>query len=184
MINVDETEIVVRGWNLVSLVCLRSCRQVSPWLSYIFDFVGLVKNETLQSLNPKDRELGIPSMREPASTEITATSVEQCETEVCFLRIQLVGTKARLPKMHESHPMLISHLLSHRQNQNLGIIPIYIVVLSFPHGSKKNKRAERLSDALVHFVMVRACLFTDHRISNLPTRAKYRHFRTILRAYL
>ena len=56
MINVDQIEIVVRGWNLVSLECLRSCRQVSPWLSYIFDFVGLVRNEILQSLNPKDRE--------------------------------------------------------------------------------------------------------------------------------
>ena len=29
--------------------------------------------------------------------------------------------------------MLISNLLSHRQNQNLEIIPIYIVVLRFPH---------------------------------------------------
>ena len=31
-------------------------------------------------------------MREPASREIISASVELCETEVCFLHIQLVGT--------------------------------------------------------------------------------------------
>ena len=40
-------------------------------------------------------------------------------------------------------------------------------------------RFRRLSQALVHFVMDRASLFTDHRISSLPIRAKYKHFRTI-----
>ena len=43
----------------------------------------------------------------------------------------------------------------------------------------KINRFKRLSQALVHFVMDRANLFTDHRISGLPTRAKYKHFRTI-----
>ena len=33
--------------------------------------------------------------------------------------------------------------------------------------------------ALVHFVIDRARLFTDHRISGLPIRAKFQHFRTI-----
>ena len=41
-------------------------------------------------------------------------------------------------------------------------------------------RFKRLSQALVHFVIDRASLFTDHRISGLPIRAKYKHFRTIL----
>ena len=41
------------------------------------------------------------------------------------------------------------------------------------------KRFRRLSQALVHFVIDRASLFTDHRISSLPMRAKYEHFRTI-----
>ena len=40
-------------------------------------------------------------------------------------------------------------------------------------------RFRRLSQALVHFVMDRASLFTDHRISGLPIRAKKKHFRTI-----
>ena len=33
--------------------------------------------------------------------------------------------------------------------------------------------------ALVNFVTAPATLFTDHRISSLPMRAKYKHFRTI-----
>ena len=41
------------------------------------------------------------------------------------------------------------------------------------------KRAARLSQALVHFVIDRASLFTDHKISGLPLRAKSGHFRTI-----
>ena len=41
------------------------------------------------------------------------------------------------------------------------------------------KRAMRLSQDFVHFVTARASLFTDHKISSLPIRAKYRHFRTI-----
>ena len=41
------------------------------------------------------------------------------------------------------------------------------------------KRFRRLSQALVHFVIDLASLFTDHRISGLPLRAKYKHFRTI-----
>ena len=35
---------------------------------------------------------GIPSMRKPESTEMISASVELCETEVCFLHIQLIGT--------------------------------------------------------------------------------------------
>ena len=44
---------------------------------------------------------------------------------------------------------------------------------------KKSKRAKRLSQALVHLVIARASLFTDHEISGLPIRTKYGHFRTI-----
>ena len=47
---------------------------------------------------------GIPSMREPAPRETISDSVELCETEVCFLHIQLVGTNVWLPKMHRTRP--------------------------------------------------------------------------------
>ena len=40
--------------------------------------------------------------------------------------------------------------------------------------------AKRLSQALVHLVTARASLFTDHKISGLPIRAKNKHFRTIV----
>ena len=41
-------------------------------------------------------------MRKPASREIISASVELCQTEVCFLHIQLIGTNVRLPKMHRT----------------------------------------------------------------------------------
>ena len=40
-------------------------------------------------------------------------------------------------------------------------------------------RAKRLTQALVHLVIARASLSTDHRLSGLPMRAKYKHCRTI-----
>ena len=49
---VELQEIGVRSWNLLRIFD-SSCRQVSPWLSYIF---GFVRNEILEPLNPKDRE--------------------------------------------------------------------------------------------------------------------------------
>ena len=43
-------------------------------------------------------------MRKPASREMISASVELCETEVCFLPIQLIGTSVRLSKMHSIPP--------------------------------------------------------------------------------
>ena len=43
-------------------------------------------------------------MGEPASKEIISASVELCETDVCFLHIQLPSTNVWLPKMHKSPP--------------------------------------------------------------------------------
>ena len=47
---------------------------------------------------------GIPSNLNPASKEMISDSVELCETEVCFLHIQLIGTNVWLPKMHNVPP--------------------------------------------------------------------------------
>ena len=98
VIDFGQIEIGVRGWNLFSLVWLRNCRQVSLWLSYIFGFVCFVLTKSKRS------SAGIPSMRKPASREITSASVEPCESEVCFLHIQLIGTNVWLPKMHNVPP--------------------------------------------------------------------------------
>ena len=43
---------------------------------------------------------GIPSILNPASKEMISDSVELCETEICFLHIQLIATNVWLPKMH------------------------------------------------------------------------------------
>ena len=40
----------------------------------------------------KKSRAGIPSMRKPASRERISASVELCETDVCFLHIQLIRT--------------------------------------------------------------------------------------------
>ena len=94
VINVGQIEIGVRGWILFSHVLLDDLRTGFPvaLLHLWFCWFGLVRNEILQSPNPKDREREIQSMRKPVSREITSASVELCETEVCFLHIQLIGT--------------------------------------------------------------------------------------------
>ena len=43
-------------------------------------------------------------MRKPASREMISASVELCETDICFLHVQLIGTNVWLPKMHKSPP--------------------------------------------------------------------------------
>ena len=40
----------------------------------------------------------------PASKDMISDSVELCETVVCFLHIQLIGTNVWLPKMHNVPP--------------------------------------------------------------------------------
>ena len=47
---------------------------------------------------------GIRSILEPASKDMISDSVEMCETEVCFLHIQLIGTNVWLPKIHNVPP--------------------------------------------------------------------------------
>ena len=132
---------------------------------------------------------GIPSMREPASREMISASVEKCETEVCFLNIQLVGANVWLPKMHKSRLMLILSHQSLLQNQNLEIILFCTVVLCFPHS---NIAGTHLCDECTRSNASSVChklssIWLEHeqicskttKISGLPIRAKYKHFRTI-----
>ena len=42
----------------------------------------------------------MPSNLNLASKELISYSVELCETDVCFLHIQLIGTYVLLPKTH------------------------------------------------------------------------------------
>ena len=59
------------------------------------------KTETIRSHRSR---AGIPSNLNLASKEMISDSVELCETEVCFLHIQLIVTNVRLPKIHKIHP--------------------------------------------------------------------------------
>ena len=55
----------------------------------------------------------------------------------------------------------------------------HIAILSeFTFVMKVIKRAKRRSQSPLHFVSVRANLFTDPRMSGLPIRAWYLHFKT------
>ena len=66
---------------------------------------GTLFEECKTSITRSQRSsAGIPSMRRPASNEITSGSVELCDTEVCFLHIQLIETKVRLPNIHRILP--------------------------------------------------------------------------------
>ena len=42
----------------------------------------------------------MPSNLNPESKEMISDCVELCETEVCFLHIQLIGTNVGVPKTH------------------------------------------------------------------------------------
>ena len=75
------------------------------------------------------------------------------------------------------------------KNRSLQTVPACIVLHYYPQSDtvcihmrdecKISIDFKRLSQAVVHFLIDRACLFTDHRISSLPICAKYNHFRTI-----
>ena len=83
--------------------------------------------------SPKDREReSHPCVNLHREREITSASVESCDTEVCFLHIQLLGTNVRLPKM-KILLMLTSSLQGLLQNQSLETNLICIVTQCFPH---------------------------------------------------
>ena len=73
--------------------------RVSPFLITLIRVS--VKNATIRS---HKSSAGIPSNLNPASKEMISDSVELCETDLCFLHIQLIGTNVWLPKMHNVPP--------------------------------------------------------------------------------
>ena len=73
----------------------RVSRSWSLW--YVFPW----RAETIRS---HKSSAGIPSNLNRASKEMISDSVELCETEVCFLHIQLIGTNVWLPKIHNVPP--------------------------------------------------------------------------------
>ena len=61
----------------------------------LYDFAVFSRTATIRSHNSRADK---PSNLSPVSREMISHSVELCETEVCFLHIQLIGTNVRLQK--------------------------------------------------------------------------------------
>ena len=111
-------------------------------------------------------------------------SVELWDSVVCVLHIQLSGTNVRLPKIHKIPPEVDfessrspakSESWNRPNRHCFAMFPTFTCVMNM----YEIKRDERLSHAFVHVVTDRASLFTEHRTSDLPIRAKYKHFKTI-----
>ena len=170
---------------------------IIPWISFrVGDLYGPLhtwscwvvfpRTETIRSHKSK---AGIPSNLNPASKEMISDSVELCKTEVCFLHIQLIGINVWIPKTHNVPPEVdfeSSRSPAKSESWNnaslhcLAVLPTWQYCLySHVWWIYEINRFRRLSHVLAHFVIDRASLFTDHRISGLPIRAKYKHFITI-----
>ena len=131
----------------------------------------------------------IPSMREPASREITSASEELCETEVCFSHLQLVGTNVWLPKMHRIPPDVDFESSNSPAKSDSWNNPNLHCCAVFPHHNiacihmcdeKKRSNAPNVCHKLMSISLPheQVCSQTI-KISGLPIRAKKRHCRTI-----
>ena len=104
---------------------LNVCRQVSPVLLLHLWF-GLVRNEILQSLSPKDQEReSHPCVNGEEFNCVTLTFASRTSN----LLAQMFGFR----KCTEFLLMLTSSLRGLLQNQSLETILICMVVLCFPH---------------------------------------------------
>ena len=119
------------AWLESVFACLVECLPTSfpvALLHLWFCWFGLMRNEILQSPNPTQRSrAGIPSMRKPASREITSASVELCETEVSRHLLMLifesskVSCKIRVLKQSQSALLCcVSHIT---------ILPVFTCVM-------------------------------------------------------
>ena len=152
-----------------------------PCLSGVW--IVFPRTETIRSHNSR---AGKPSNLNPVSKEMISDSFELCETAVCFLHIQLIGTNVWLPKMHSVPPEMdfaSSRSPAKSESWNspslhcLAVLPtLQYCLYSHVWWMYEINRFKRLSQALVHFVIDSASLFTDHRISGLPIRVNFEHF--------
>ena len=106
VINVGQIRIGVRGVEFV-FACLIEELPTDfcvALLHHWFCWFGLVRNEILQSPNPREWERESHPCVNLHRKEMISASVELCETEVCFFHIQLTGTNVWPPKMHRIPP--------------------------------------------------------------------------------
>ena len=145
-------------------------------------FEGTCDTSTTKSQRSR---ASIPSMRRPASKETTSDSVElwkfaSCTSNVC-------------DRMFDSwrytrfSPRSMLSLRGLQQDQNPATFPLSNAVQYFPHDSTVCSHSccecwESNEPSVCHklrFVTARASLCTDQRMSGLPLRHMYKHFKTI-----
>ena len=88
----------------------------------------------LKQSDPTNREQESSFNLNPASKEMISDSVELCETVVCFLHIQLIGTNVWLPKTHNVPPEV--DFESSRSPRKIGVLKQFqpcIVWQYYPH---------------------------------------------------
>ena len=179
-VRMSELVFLLMEWSLVP--------HKSAWLSLPCLAVFFVERNTSITMCQRSR-VGRPSMRNPASKEMISDSVELCETNVCFLHIQLMGTNVLLPKIHKILPEVDfessrspakSESWSKLRRQCWAVLPTWQYCRnSLVWWMCEINLANRLSHVWVHFVTALASLFADHSISGLPIRAKYKHLKMI-----
>ena len=160
-------------WSLSEIACVCESCEVENKL-HVYSTTGLpvLFGSDACFQDPASRA-GMPSNLNPASKEMISDSVELCETEVCFLHIQLIGTNVWLPKTHNVPPEVdfeSSRSPAKSESWNspslhcLAVFPTWQYCLySHVWWMYEINRFKRLSQALVHFVIDRAILFTDHK---------------------
>ena len=97
-----------------------------------------------------------------------------------------MGVNVRLPKIHKTPPEADVQSLAKSESwikpsrQCWAVLPTWQYCRnSFVWWMYEINLVKRLSHAWVHFVTALVNLLTDHRMSSLPIRAKYKHFNTI-----
>ena len=150
-----------RLFALCTLLSLTTGFSILSWVWIVFP-----RTDTIRS--HKSRAI-IPSDLNPASKEMISDSVELCETEVCLLHIQLIGTNLWLPKTHNVPPEVDFESSRSSAKSESWISPsLHCLAILHPHDNivcihmydecKMINRFRRLSQALVHF-RNRSCKF-------------------------
>ena len=147
--------------------------------------LSLVFRRTSISMSHRSR-VSNPSLRSPASREVTSDSVELCETEVCFLHI-LTGTDWDTTW---GWFWLLKGARKFCESWNY-VIQVCSAVLYFLH-DKSIDDSHSCDEYMMKSALLIGCdmlesifktdltsFFTDHQISGRPIRAKYKHFETM-----
>ena len=107
-----------------------------------------------------------------------SASVELCETEICFLHIQLSGTNMLLPKMHKTPPVRVFKVSC--KIRVWQCFPHDNIVCSHMYDGCKRSNEIIVCHSLLSISSPQEQVYSKTiNMSSLPVRAKYKHLRTI-----